>query len=70
MAEYTLQTAHLYGDLMNTYGDYGNIVALNFYAKQLGVAVETDMVLHGEDFDDTKYDFVFLVVVKTMSKWW
>lgn len=58
MAEYTLQTAHLYGDLMNTYGDYGNIVALNFYAKQLGVAVETDMVSLGDDFDDTKYDFV------------
>ncbi len=31
---YSLHIAHLYGDLMNTYGDIGNILVLNYYAKK------------------------------------
>lgn len=27
MENYQLRIAHLYGDLMNTYGDYGNVIA-------------------------------------------
>lgn len=58
MADYKLQTAHLYGDLMNTYGDYGNIVALSYYANLIGVDVETQVISLEDDFDDTAYDFV------------
>ena len=40
----SIRVAHLYGDLMNTYGDIGNILALQFYAKQIGVEVTSDIV--------------------------
>ena len=33
--KYSLNLAHLYGDLLNTYGDIGNILALRYYAKQM-----------------------------------
>ncbi|MCK8627875.1 type 1 glutamine amidotransferase [Fructobacillus cardui] len=58
MADYTLELAHLYGDLMNTYGDYGNIIALRYYAKQIGVDVDDRLVSLNEDFDPKAYDFV------------
>ncbi|TYC48957.1 glutamine amidotransferase [Weissella muntiaci] len=57
MADYEIKIAHLYGDLMNTYGDYGNIVALRYYAKQVGVDVAVDLVSLGDEFDENKYDF-------------
>ncbi|WP_312695163.1 type 1 glutamine amidotransferase [Leuconostoc pseudomesenteroides] len=58
MADYTIAVAHLYGDLMNTYGDYGNIIALTYYAKQIDVDVDYQLVSLGDDFDADKYDFV------------
>ena len=30
MAKYHLHPAHLYDDLLNTYGDIGNIIALQY----------------------------------------
>lgn len=47
MADYDISVAHLYGNLMNTYGDYGNIIALTYYAKQIGVAVDYHLVSLG-----------------------
>ncbi|APS42637.1 amidotransferase [Weissella jogaejeotgali] len=58
MADYKLHTAHLYGDLMNTYGDFGNIVALRYYAHQIGAEVDEKIISLGDDFDPTTYDFV------------
>ncbi|KRN32267.1 type 1 glutamine amidotransferase [Weissella halotolerans] len=58
MAKYQINVAHLYGDLMNTYGDYGNIVALGYYAQQLDVALNTTLVSLENDFEENKYDFV------------
>ncbi|MDF7637478.1 glutamine amidotransferase [Leuconostocaceae bacterium ESL0958] len=58
MADYQLTLAHLYGDLMNTYGDYGNIIALRYYARQIGVTIEDQLVSLGDDFDPKAYDFV------------
>ncbi|CAH1853437.1 type 1 glutamine amidotransferase [Convivina intestini] len=58
MADYTLNIAHLYGDLMNTYGDYGNIIALKYYAKQIGVQINVELVSLNDDFDGHNYDFV------------
>lgn len=47
---YELNVAHLYGDLMNTYGDVGNILALNYYAKQMDVSLNVKVVSLEEDF--------------------
>jgi CobQ-like glutamine amidotransferase family enzyme len=58
VADYDISVAHLYGNLMNTYGDYGNIIALTYYAKQIGVAVDYHLVSLGDEFNATAYDFV------------
>lgn len=54
---YVINVAHLYGDLMNTYGDYGNIIALRYYAKQIGVTVTDELVSLGDDFNADNFDF-------------
>ena len=36
---YSLRIAHLYGNLMNTYGDNGNILMLKYVAEKLGAHV-------------------------------
>ena len=36
---YQLNIAHLYGNLMNTYGDNGNILMLKYVAEKLGAHV-------------------------------
>ncbi|STX20040.1 type 1 glutamine amidotransferase [Levilactobacillus brevis] len=53
-----LTVAHLYGDLMNTYGDAGNILALNYYAKQMDVTLDAKVVSLEEDFKAADYDMV------------
>lgn len=55
--QYNLRVAHLYGDLMNTYGDYGNIIALRYYAHQIGVDVTDQLVSLGDDFNADNFDF-------------
>lgn len=56
--KFKLNFAHLYGDLMNTYGDFGNILALQYYAKKIGVEITTELVSLKNRFEEKKYDFV------------
>lgn len=56
---YELNVAHLYGDLMNTYGDVGNILALNYYAKQMDVHLNVKVVSLEENFHAADYDLAF-----------
>lgn len=56
---YTLHIAHLYGDLMNTYGDNGNILMLKYVAEKLGARVQVDIVSLTDDFDKDFYDIAF-----------
>lgn len=53
-----LRICHLYGNLMNTYGDNGNLLMLQYRAKQLGYEVETSLVSLEDAFDPQKYDLV------------
>lgn len=55
--QYKLSFAHLYGDLMNTYGDWGNILALSYYAHKIGVDVETNLISLNDKFEPAFYDF-------------
>lgn len=54
----TLRIAHLYGNLMNTYGDLGNILVLDYYAKKIGLKTETEVISIGQTFDASRYDLV------------
>ncbi len=68
MADYEIAVAHLYGNLMNTYGDYGNIIALTYYAKQIGVAVDYHLVSLGDEFNATALILSYLVADKIMKR--
>ena len=48
---YDLKIAHLYGNLMNTYGDNGNILMLKYVAEKLGARVQVDIVSLEDEFD-------------------
>jgi lipid II isoglutaminyl synthase (glutamine-hydrolysing) len=54
-----LRIAHLYADLMNIYGDWGNIVAISYRAKQRGIAVEVSPVSLGDELMAEQYDLYF-----------
>ena len=53
-----LRVCHLYGNLMNTYGDNGNLLMLQHRAKKLGYEVETTLISLGEDFNAEDFDIV------------
>jgi len=55
-----LRICHLYPELMNLYGDRGNIISLVRRAEWMGVASETDKVTLGEERDFEKYDILFV----------
>ncbi|GEP22514.1 MAG: glutamine amidotransferase [Lentilactobacillus diolivorans] len=55
---YSLNVCHLYGDLMNTYGDLGNILVLKYMANKMGVELSSEVVSLDQDFNAGKYDIV------------
>ncbi len=55
----SLSVCHLYGNLLNTYGDNGNMLLLNYLAQKMGVAFHSEVVSIHEPFDPEKYDIVF-----------
>lgn len=54
-----LNVCHLYGDLLNTYGDNGNLLMLKHRAKKRGVQFNIEIVSLNDAFDADKYDLVF-----------
>jgi len=59
VTKYQLNVAHLYGNLLNTYGDNGNLLMLRYVAEKLGVTFNAEVVSIHEPFDPEKYDLVF-----------
>lgn len=54
-----LRIAFLYPELMNIYGDRGNILALSRRAQWRGIDVEVSKVTVGDTIDPDYYDFYF-----------
>jgi lipid II isoglutaminyl synthase (glutamine-hydrolysing) len=54
-----LNICHLYPDLLNVYGDLGNILILKNRAEQRGIQVNIYNVSTGDAFEDDNYDIVF-----------
>ena len=66
---YQLNIAHLYGNLMNTYGDNGNILMLKYVAENWEPMWRVDIVSLHDDFDENHYDIAFFSVGdKTLNK--
>ncbi|HBC90912.1 MAG TPA: glutamine amidotransferase, partial [Lactococcus sp.] len=57
--KYDLRVAHLYGDLMNTYGDNGNILMLKYVGEKLDANMTFDIISLEDKFDENFYDLVF-----------
>ncbi|MGX7109338.1 type 1 glutamine amidotransferase [Facklamia miroungae] len=55
----SFKICHLYGNLLNTYGDNGNLLMLQYLAKQKDLDVSTEVVSIGDQFDPKVYDIVF-----------
>lgn len=54
-----LRICHLYPDLMNIYGDDGNIICLTKRAGWRGIEVEVSQVTIGKRVEPEKYDIYF-----------
>lgn len=54
-----LRIAFLYPELMNIYGDRGNILTLSRRAQWRGIDVQVDRVSIGDRIDHAYYDFYF-----------
>ncbi|WP_334329443.1 type 1 glutamine amidotransferase [Companilactobacillus sp. HBUAS59699] len=55
----TIKIAYLYEDLMNTYGDSGDVKILAFLLKEQGYDTQVDNISLGDDFNAFDYDFLF-----------
>jgi len=54
-----LNICHLYPDLLNVYGDIGNILILKYRAQKRNIDVNIFNISMGESFNKDDYDIVF-----------
>lgn len=59
MADKTIKIAYLYEDLMNTYGDSGDVKIIRYLLKKQNYNTQIDNVSLGDPFNAFDYDFVF-----------
>ncbi len=59
MIKIELNICHLYPDLLNVYGDLGNILILKYRAEKRNIKVNIYNVSLGDNFDKDMYDIVF-----------
>lgn len=57
---YELNICHLYPDLLNLYGDRGNLIAVRKRCEWMGIKTNIAQVSIGDDFDSEKYDIVLI----------
>lgn len=55
-----IRIAHLYPDMLNLYGDRGNIIALTQRMNARGIEVQTDAITMGKRFNADDYDMLFI----------
>ncbi|ANZ94380.1 MULTISPECIES: type 1 glutamine amidotransferase [Brochothrix] len=56
----SLTMCHLYANLLNTYGDNGNLLVLKHRANARGIAFDIETISLDQPFDGDKYDMVFI----------
>lgn len=73
-----IRIAHLYYDLMNLYGDNGNIKAIKYQLENQGIKTIVDFLTIGDNIDFDKYDLIYLgpgtydnqkIVLKDLTKY-
>lgn len=56
----SIRVAHLYPDVMNIYGDRGNVIALRYRCEARGIGLELTEVNVGDAFDPADFDLVLM----------
>ena len=59
MDDNLIRIAYLYEDLMNTYGDSGDVKILRYFLQKKGWQTQIDNISLGSQFNADDYDFVF-----------
>ena len=54
-----MKILHLFYDLMNLYGEYGNISVLEAYLKEQGIALTVDRKSIDDEINFDEYDFIY-----------
>lgn len=55
-----LSLAYLYPELLNIYGDYGNVLTIKNRCEWRNIEVEITRINIGDEIDSEKYDFYFI----------
>ena len=55
-----IRIAHIYPDMLNLYGDRGNILALKRRMELRGIEVTVDSITMGKSFNSDDYDILFV----------
>ena len=55
-----IKIAHLYPDMLNLYGDRGNILVLKTRLKSRGIDCTVDNITMGKTFNADDYDMFFI----------
>ncbi len=55
-----LRVCHLYPELLNLYGDSGNVAALCYIGRKLGISVSAERVMLGDRRSLAGFDIVFI----------
>lgn len=55
-----MKILHLYYDIMNLYGDYANVSAVERILNKSGVEVSVDKLSFADNADFSDYDFIFI----------
>ena len=57
---YALTAVHLYPDVLNIYGDRGNVIALRYRCEARGIGFSLTEVNVGDPFDAAEFDLVLI----------
>ena len=60
MSEKTLRICHLYPDLLNLYGDRGNVLCMRKRLGWRGIDANVEEVSIGQKLEASKYDLLFI----------
>ena len=55
-----IKIAHLYYDLLNLYGESGNVMALKRFIERVNIETEVHFLTIGDKIDFSKYDIFFI----------
>jgi CobQ-like glutamine amidotransferase family enzyme len=55
-----IRVAHLYPDVMNIYGDRGNVIALHYRCRARGISCQVRDVTVGDEFNPAEFDLALV----------